>query len=76
MPPKTTATAPWQELETQAYHAYREWHLWLVLRERELATRSPKDRLTAGRADKRTPGTAPVTERPKRKTTTHEGVTE
>ncbi|GIK28183.1 hypothetical protein FBR02_13725 [Anaerolineae bacterium CFX9] len=71
MPPKTTATAPWQELETQAYHAYREWHLWLVLRERELA-----DRLAVGRTDKRAPGAAPAAERPERKTTAHEGVTE
>ena len=29
MPTKTTASAPWQDLEKQAYHAYREWHLWL-----------------------------------------------
>lgn len=71
MPPKTTATAPWQELEKQAYHAYREWHIWLALRERELA-----DRLPAGRTDKRAPGTATVAERPERKTTAHEGVTE
>ena len=71
MPTKATATAPWQELETQAYHAFREWHLWLVLRERELA-----DRLAAGRADKYAPGAAAAAERPERKTTAHEGVTE
>ncbi len=63
MPPKATATAPWQELETQAYHAYREWHLWLALRERELG-----DRLAAGRPDKRTPDAATAAERPERKT--------
>lgn len=71
MPTKTTAAAPWQELETQAYHAFREWHLWLVLRERELT-----DRLAVGRADKRAPGAATAAERPERQTTTHEGVTE
>jgi len=76
MPPKTTAAAPWQELETQAYHAFREWHLWLVLRERELATRSPNDRLAAGRADKRTPGAATAAEKSERQTTATEGVTE
>jgi len=65
MPTKATASAPWQDLEKQAYHAYREWHLWLVLRERELAERG-----AAGRADKRAPSPAPTPERPERKTTT------
>lgn len=71
MPTKTTTTAPWQELETQAYHAFREWPLWLVLRERELAAR-----LVAGRTDKRAPGAAAAAEKPERKTTTPKGVTE
>ena len=35
--------APWQALETSAYHAYREWPVWLVLRERELARRVSAD---------------------------------
>ena len=26
----------WQDIEEQAFHAYREWSLWLVLRGREL----------------------------------------
>jgi hypothetical protein len=26
----------WQDIEKQAFHAYREWSLWLVLRLREL----------------------------------------
>ena len=30
---------PWQALEEEAYHAFREWPIWLVLRERELGTR-------------------------------------
>jgi hypothetical protein len=68
MPAKNAANAPWQELEKQAYHAYREWHIWLALRERELSERG-----AAGRADKRAPGTAPAVERPER--TTNEGVT-
>lgn len=34
---KKTAESPFQALEQEAYHAFREWHLWLVLRERELA---------------------------------------
>ena len=32
-------TQPWQQIEEQAFHAFREWHVWLVLRARELATR-------------------------------------
>jgi hypothetical protein len=30
------AASPFQALETEAYHAFREWPLWLVLRDREL----------------------------------------
>jgi len=67
MPTKATAAAPWQDLEKQAYHAFREWHIWLALRERELSERG-----TAGRADKRAPGAAPAVEKPER--TTKEGV--
>lgn len=76
MPTKATTAAPWQELETQAYHAFREWHLWLILRERELAQRSPNDRRAAGRSDQRTPSAAAAAERPERPTTIPEGVTE
>jgi hypothetical protein len=39
MPAKNAANAPWQDLEKQAYHAYREWPIWLALRERELEAR-------------------------------------
>lgn len=38
---------PLQQIEEQAFHAFREWPLWLVLRERELA-----NRLTQPSADK------------------------
>jgi len=43
---KKTAASPFQALEEEAYHAFREWPVWLVLRERELdihltAPRSP-----------------------------------
>lgn len=34
---KKTAASPFQALEEEAYHAFREWPVWLVLRERELA---------------------------------------
>jgi hypothetical protein len=67
MPTKTAAAAPWQELEKQAYHAYREWHIWLALRERELSERG-----AVGRANQRAPGAAPASpavERPKEEMT-------
>jgi hypothetical protein len=35
--PKPTTASPFQALEEEAYHAFREWPIWLVLRERELA---------------------------------------
>jgi hypothetical protein len=34
---KRDTVHPWQQIEAQAFHAFREWPLWLVLRERELA---------------------------------------
>ena len=37
MSKKQSNVPPWQAIEEQAYHAYREWPIWLVLRERELA---------------------------------------
>ena len=48
---------PWQQIEEQAFHAFREWPLWLVLRERELAlqsTGSQSDTSSATGADKST----------------------
>jgi hypothetical protein len=33
---QTDNVHPWHEIETQAFHAFREWPLWLVLRQREL----------------------------------------
>jgi hypothetical protein len=35
---KKTVESPFQALEQEAYHAFREWPVWLVLRERELDT--------------------------------------
>ena len=37
---KKEAVHPWQQIEEQAFHAFREWPLWLVLRQRELARQS------------------------------------
>jgi hypothetical protein len=52
---KQAVASPFQALETEAYHAFREWPLWLVLRDRELgahlapagATRHPSTAETA-----------------------------
>jgi hypothetical protein len=71
MPTQTTTSAPWQDLEKQAYHSYREWHLWLALRERELA-----ERHTALQSGKRPSGAAPAVERPERQATAKKGRTE
>jgi len=49
---KAQTVTPWQQMEAQALHAYREWPLWLVLRNRELAqqsvTRAPAPAPTGG----------------------------
>jgi hypothetical protein len=68
MPTQTPSSAPWQDLEKQAYHAWREWPIWLALRERELSRRG-----ASGRAENRTAGTAPAAERLQR--TKQEGLT-
>ena len=44
MAKKSDASPIWHELEQQAYHAYREWHIWLMLRARELSERLGKRR--------------------------------
>lgn len=42
----------WQEIEEQAFHAYREWPLWLVLRLHELqAHQSEANPSTASNLD-------------------------
>jgi hypothetical protein len=46
--PKKDTIHPWQQIEEQAFHAFREWPIWLLLRERELAarsTQSPSDQV-------------------------------
>jgi hypothetical protein len=57
--PKKTTESPFQALEEEAYHAFREWPVWLVLRERELdahlAAHRPKDAQSAGQASQQRP---------------------
>ena len=49
---KKTTASPFQALEEEAYHAFREWPVWLVLRERELdahlTAQRPPDVANAG----------------------------
>lgn len=52
---RSQGTPPWQELEQQAYHAYREWPIWLCLRQRELAHQLAK---TQARGAPRIPPTS------------------
>ena len=44
---KKTVASPFQALEEEAYHAFREWPVWLVLRERELAAHLTAQRPSA-----------------------------
>ncbi len=39
--PSAESLHPMLQVETAAYHAYREWPVWLVLRENELAALQP-----------------------------------
>jgi hypothetical protein len=41
---KSRDASPFQALEQQACHAFREWPLWLALRTRELAAHLDADR--------------------------------
>ena len=49
---KKTQHEQFEDLEQQAYHAYREWHVWLMLRERELSARLKKTKPAPSRADR------------------------
>ncbi len=49
---KKPTREPFEDLEQQAYHAYREWHVWLMLRERELSARLNKTKPAPSRADR------------------------
>jgi|GEM_PF-1830852 len=40
---RSTRLSPWQEMEQQAYHAYREWPLYLKLRLRALRRHLPPE---------------------------------
>ncbi len=55
MSKNTPSTSPFKVMEEEAYHAFLEWPVWLVLREKELAAylaeaRPPADQSTAAGA--------------------------
>ncbi|HML21000.1 MAG TPA: hypothetical protein PKD09_05085 [Aggregatilinea sp.] len=41
---KQPSTSPFKVMEEEAYHAFLEWPVWLVLREKELAAYLAADR--------------------------------
>ena len=40
----TPSTSPFKVMEEEAYHAFLEWPVWLVLREKELTAYQATDR--------------------------------
>ena len=44
---KPIGLTPWQEMEQQAYHAYREWPIYLKLRLRALRRHLPSEAFTS-----------------------------
>lgn len=55
---KKPTESPFQALEEEAYHAYREWPLWLVLRERDLITHLTQNQTTSAPAVAEIPQTS------------------
>jgi hypothetical protein len=58
MSKQTHSTSPFKAMEEEAYEAFLEWPVWLVLREKELAAylaeaRPPAGQSAAARADQR-----------------------
>mgnify|MGYP001265826327 FL=1 len=65
MPKRTSDDPhPFQALEESAYQAFREWPVWLVLRERELdahlSTRRPAAAAGAGPSSEQPGGDTPL----------------
>ncbi|MEL6406923.1 MAG: hypothetical protein AAFN11_07715 [Chloroflexota bacterium] len=38
----------WEKIEEQAYHAFREWGIWLVLRQTELSAHLQQAKASTG----------------------------
>jgi len=55
---KKTNESPFQALEEEAYHAYREWPLWLVMRERDLTAHLAQNQTTSAPTMAETPQTS------------------
>lgn len=62
---KKTVESPFQALEAEAYHAFREWPIWLVLRERELAAHL-RPHLDTGKPPVRPAGAEGTGEKPEK----------
>ncbi|MBE7511460.1 MAG: hypothetical protein HS103_01410 [Anaerolineales bacterium] len=56
---KTPVTSPFKAMEEEAYHAFREWPIFLVLRQKELETH-----LSPAGASSNAPGAAKTGQRP------------
>jgi hypothetical protein len=63
MPTKAGTTPDWQDLEKQAYHACREWPIWLMLRTRELEEHLRKEPSKSHPPAPARSGTQPVQKR-------------
>jgi len=58
--PKPVSSSPFQAMEEEAYHAFREWPILLVMRQKELemhlatvaSTPAPSDEADAAAVDK------------------------
>jgi hypothetical protein len=55
---RTPITSPFKAMEDEAYHAFREWPIFLLLRQKELETHlspsgTPRDAAGVARTDQR-----------------------
>jgi hypothetical protein len=56
---KSPPESPFQALESEAYHAFREWPIWLALRQKQLAERTQTLRPTSPAPVGQAPRTPP-----------------
>lgn len=60
MAQKTSHLTPWQQMEEQAYYAYREWPVFLRLRLRALRQHLPAEAFDSNQRTERTPSNEDV----------------
>jgi hypothetical protein len=51
--PRQPSTSPFKAMEEEAYQAFLEWPIWLVLREKELAAYRVQTHLDSAQANPR-----------------------